>query len=497
MPTLSADVPNPGAPPLGVSGVVTEGSPVDDGSARWWPWAAAIIVVVAGVLRLWDLGHGALSPDETYSAISAHLPLGQIPSWIADTDPHPPLFYLVLHPLAAVGASDAWLRAPSAVAALAAVVVFVVWQRRRGWEGLLAAALLAIMPFQLAYGREARMYGLLLLFGALAGWACWSWLGRERLGWAVVAAAVGLGAALSHATGLILLPGLFLLPGLRRDRPAWQWRGVIAGGGLAFVALWGAALARGQRGTTYYETTSLRTVSIAVNELVAAVPGNRWLVLPLLAAGAYVLIRFDPRMGRVLVCAALVPAGLALLVGVRQPVVVPKTFAVVSWAVPVVLAALVSAVWRRLAIAGVAVLGLVLLQIIPWIGPTLDQTANTDGLVHTLLGGVADGDAVAAHPESTMVRWYLADRRPGVEHPIDLGLDDTVAFVVGEGPWTGRVWVVDATYLTDSSTVDAPACSPGVQVGDFFVRCYQLDPSSHRATDDRVPAIHVPSRPGR
>ena len=491
---MSVDLPQPGAP---LPTRETGDDMIENGSARWWPWVGLVIVVVGAGLRLWDLGHGALSPDETYSAISAHLPIGQIPSWISNTDPHPPLFYLVLHPLAALGASDAWLRAPSAVAALGGVVVFVWWQRRRGWEGLLAAALLAIMPFQLAYGREARMYGLLMLFGALAGWACWSWLGGERLRWALLAAAVGLAAALSHATGLILLPGLFLLPGIRRDRAAWQWRAAIMGSGAAFLVVWGAALARGHRGTTYYETTSLRTVSIALNELVAAVPSNRLLVLPLLAVGAFLLVRFDRRMGRVVVCAALVPTALALVIGLSQPIVVPKTFAVVSWAVPVLLAAVVAAAWRRFAIAGVAVLGLILLQIIPWIGPTLDQTANTDGLVDTLVSEVKVGDAVVAHPEGTMVRWYLADRRPGAEHPIDVGLEDSTAFVLGDGPWSGRVWVVDATYLTDRTTLEAPTCSPGTQVGDFFVRCYQLDPSSHAPTDERVPAIHLPLRPAR
>jgi hypothetical protein len=96
-----------------------------------------------------------------------------------------------------------------------------------------------------------------------------------------------------------------------------------------------------------------------------------------------------------------------------------------------------------------------------------------------------------------MVRWYLADARPGAEHPIDVGLDDASAFVLGDGPWSGRVWVVDATYLRSRTALEAPACSPGVQVGDFYVRCYQLDASSHRPSDDRVPAIHVPSRPAR
>ncbi len=186
-------------------------------------------------------------------------------------------------------------------------------------------------------------------------------------------------------------------------------------------------------------------------------------------------------------CAALVPAAVALVIGLGEPIVMPKTFVVVGWAVPVVLAGLVVAAWRKLALAGVAVLALILLQIVPWISPTMDQTADTDGVVSAVLAGAHDGDAVASHPDGTMMRWYLADRRPGPEHVIDLGLDDTTAFMLGDGPWSGRVWLVDATYIDDPLPVDASQCAPEGQYGGFHVRCLQLDPTSARPSDETVP----------
>ena len=474
--TLLVDAPEPLEPPA--SGQVP---------APWWPILVGATLVVAAVLRFANLGHGALSPDESYSAVSAHLGLGQIPGWISRTDPHPPLFYLLLHPLATTGASDAQLRSLSALCSLVAVGVMAWWQRRRGWEGLLATALLAIVPFQLAYGRQARMYGLLLLVGVVSALACWRWLDRASRSWALVAAGAALVAALSHATGLMLLPGLLLLPGLRRDRDAWEWRAAMVGAGAVFLALWGAVLAKGSRGTTYHELTSLQTVSISLNEMVAAVPSNRIIMLPILFAGAVAVIATDRRMGWVVVCAALVPIAVALVIGLRQPIILPKTFVLVGWVVPVVLAGLVATVWRRLPLAGAAVLIVVLFQIVPWIGPTLDRTANTDGVVNAVLQGATDGDAVASHPEGTMMRWYLADRRPGDEHPIDLGLDHTAAFVLGDGPWTGRVWLVDATYINEPLAIDAPSCAPEAQYGDFRVRCVQLDPSSASPSSELVP----------
>ena len=455
--------------------------------SRWWPLLVGAILVVAAVLRLANRGHGALSPDETYSAVSAHLPLGEIPGWISRTDPHPPLFYLLLHPLASAGASDAQLRALSALCSLAAVGVMAWWQRRRGWQGLLATFLFAIVPFQLAYGREARMYGLLTLLGVVAAAACWRWLGRPTRGWAALAAVAALAAALSHASGLVLLPGLLLLPGLRRDRDAWEWRAAIVAAGSVFLVLWGSVLARGSRGTTYHSYTTLGNVSISLNEMVAAVPSNRLIMLPLLMLGVAAVIATDRRMGRVLVCAGLVPAAAALVIGFKEPIILPKTFVVVGWVVPVVLAGLVAVAWRKIPVAGALVLALLLVEIVPWIGPTLDLTADTDGVVSTVVRGAADGDAIAAHPEGTMMRWYLADRRAGNEHPIDLGLPDTTAFVLGDGPWNGRVWVVDATYINEPLPIDAPSCAPEAQYGGFHVRCLQLDPTSAAPSAGLVP----------
>ena len=86
-----------------------------------------------------------------------------------------------------------------------------------------------------------------------------------------------------------------------------------------------------------------------------------------------------------------------------------------------------------------------------------------------------------------MMRWYLADGRAGNEHPIDLGLPDTTAFVLGDGPWNGRVWVVDATYINEPLPIDAPSCAPEAQYGGFHVRCLQLDPTSAAPSAGLVP----------
>ena len=44
-------------------------------------------------------------------------------------------------------------------------------------------------------------------------------------------------------------------------------------------------------------------------------------------------------MAQVVLCAGLVPAALVILLGLREPVVMPKSFVVVGWMAPVLIAA--------------------------------------------------------------------------------------------------------------------------------------------------------------
>ena len=129
--------------------------------------------------------------DETYTALAVRLPIGSMLEHLDRTDPHPPLSYLLFKPVAVRTTDLGGLRATSAVASVLAVVVMALWLRDRGVTGVGAVLLFAIAPYQLVYGREMRMYGLLALGGVVAAAAaeamvCWPALGvggaRRRSG---------------------------------------------------------------------------------------------------------------------------------------------------------------------------------------------------------------------------------------------------------------------------------------------------------------------------
>ncbi len=137
-------------------------------SARLAPVVAvALLGSLALGLRLWGIGDKSIWLDEAWSWRAARLSLPDMVEWTGQ-DKHPPLYYAVLHFWTAVfGDSEAMLRAPSAIASAAAVVLLatVGWRRGGLLLGLLAGFVLAVNPTHVEYAQEARMYPLA---GALA-----------------------------------------------------------------------------------------------------------------------------------------------------------------------------------------------------------------------------------------------------------------------------------------------------------------------------------------
>ena len=143
------------------------------------PWAAVLaITAVAAALRLYRLDHGGLWYDEL---IMARLTAGPwAPLWQDIWQQgRPPVYPLLAWAAGRVlGQSDAALRLLSVLAGTAAVpALFAVARRLFNQRvALLAAALLAVSPYQVYYSQEHRYYALLLLLGTLMlGWLLRAW----------------------------------------------------------------------------------------------------------------------------------------------------------------------------------------------------------------------------------------------------------------------------------------------------------------------------------
>lgn len=182
----------------------------------------AAILLVAIILRFAVLDLQSVWLDEAASVRNATPVLERV-------DPnHPPLYFMYLQAtMEAIGRSEAAIRLPSAVFSVLSVgLLYLLGRKVASREtALLAAALLALSPLDVWYGREARMYAAIafvtLLMALGLGWRHWA-------GFVLFFAALSVGLYLSYLTPPIwlALSAVWLIFWRRED------------GRLLHVALW-------------------------------------------------------------------------------------------------------------------------------------------------------------------------------------------------------------------------------------------------------------------
>jgi uncharacterized membrane protein len=199
-------------------------------------WALLITLLVAALLRLANLGGKSVWLDEAATWSLASQPLAAI--WSQPLEPHPPLYYTLMHYWLQLGDGEAWLRLPSALASLATVALLYRLGRLLAGPavGLLAAALLALSPLDLWYAQEARMYSAVaLVVVAMA-------LGLAMGGWRGMALFLGSTAAGLYLSYLVLplwaaLSGLWLAGQWIQNRARRPLLGWLGASSLAWL-LW-------------------------------------------------------------------------------------------------------------------------------------------------------------------------------------------------------------------------------------------------------------------
>ncbi len=149
---------------------------------------SVFILLLAFFLRVYNLDSQSLRGDEAATVLYAALPITDLWELARVTDPHPPLYYLMLHPWQVWVGKGAWEMRFAGVAAsvLSVAVLYTLTRRTLGHKsrlksgfptsaiiGLLAAGLLAVNPFQIWLAQDIRSYPFFMLFGLLSSWALW------------------------------------------------------------------------------------------------------------------------------------------------------------------------------------------------------------------------------------------------------------------------------------------------------------------------------------
>lgn len=224
---------------------------------RRHPWLIPLALGAAGLaLRLLRLGASSYYFDEAVTVLVARDwsfagPDGAFPLT------EPPLFALLMKAwLAAAGTvGEAWARLPGALASAAVLPLFYLLAR--AWldrsAAVLALALAATAPYQIAYAQEARMYSLLVVLALAATLLLRAAARHQRPGaWVAYAAVTALGGML-HFGHLLILPAHGIMavtavperPAARRRIPLSFTVAAAAGAApaLAWLSLSGANFA--------------------------------------------------------------------------------------------------------------------------------------------------------------------------------------------------------------------------------------------------------------
>ena len=138
------------------------------------PWLVIFITLIGGGLRVLLLAKNGMWLDETVSVWLADHSLPDMLYWIVKIDPHPPLYYLLLHYwIALKGDTPYYARLFSALFGAGTIpMIYLIGKHMSGaMTGLAAAVFLAFSPYNIYFAQEARMYTFLTFNASVAIYA--------------------------------------------------------------------------------------------------------------------------------------------------------------------------------------------------------------------------------------------------------------------------------------------------------------------------------------
>jgi uncharacterized membrane protein len=196
-----------------------------------------LLLLLALLLRLPNLGRDALWLDEAISYLAARLPLNQLLNNTIQSS-HPPLYYLLLKGwMIPVPDTDIALKLLSTFfnILLIPAIYYLAWlllENRKA--ALIAGFFVAISPFQVLYSHELRMYTLVMLLVTLLTAAYWRAQETLHWGWWALFGLLALAGVYTHLFTFFVLAGIGLHAFWQRRQRKGLWRTILV---IAVVSL--------------------------------------------------------------------------------------------------------------------------------------------------------------------------------------------------------------------------------------------------------------------
>ena len=500
---------------------------------NWFEFGLLAQIVVGALMFGIGIGSAPFWNDEVTSMSIAERSLGEIFGLLENTDANMGSYYVVLKFWTSAASSEPWVRALSAISALAAIPTTALLARRLfgSTTGLVAGFLLAGSMFVVVHAQNARAYALALFLITLATLlfvkAVESGRSTHFFAYGVLSAAAIYASPLSglvviaHATTLAFLPQA-------RD----QIRPFAVTYGALLIALSPLAGLMRANGTDQLAWISPASWSAARDIALETLGGGNELLA--IAFGALILIGLIAlcrgwnerqterwRWGRWLVIGWLIfPPVLLYLISLEQPLFVARFLLTSAPAVAIIAAVGVVALIRRSPAVGTAAIailvGLALIARIeskPYEGGIegWGQSSWEAGRTIAAQSKAGDGVLYVSPWQRLPVGWHLEHEAGADAHlPSDFAIDATAEeldeiyarevvaeVLVRRLRHQQRVWLVSWDW---DFAVQTPVAVAGVPVLESeFRRVRQYDLGLYRVElyerDSRTPANALSTRP--
>ena len=390
-----------------------------------------LLTAVALALRLSEL-HTSLIGDEsfTYQDVVGRSFGSVISNIHTGGENSPPLFFALAWVSAKLGDPTIWMRVPSVILGTATVpVIYALGRATVGRiAGLIGAAVVALVPYAIFYGSEARPYATMTFFVALSTVALVRAVDTGGRWWWLLYVLAAAGAAYSHYTSIFVLAAqaiwslwvcrdrlkeplvanvliaLIYVPWLPHVRG--KALGVI--GGLYPLSVT-HVLTDPIRPLLGHPWAPLRTIPTTLGAVIVgicALAGAVALALNWRAAAGATRPRMPSRLPLLVLLALATPVGLLLYSLIVTDLWLPRGLSASEPAAALVLGALLVALRGRLAVVAVSVLMITLIAAtIRSLGAAWDRGPYRD-IASYLDRSAAPGDAV------TIVSWQGAQPIP-------------------------------------------------------------------------------------
>ncbi len=189
-------------------------------------WILISIVMIGIAFRSFQLTGRSMWFDEAFSWRLIQFPFSEMIARDA-ADVHPPLYYIVLQGWAYVFGSSLFairsFSVASAAVSLVGAYLFAAYAFRSKRAGIYAATVLALSPWAISYGWEARMYPLGMVFAVFSSFALLHGLREKSFWWFGAYGVLAAALAYTHYFGFFTIAShaLFVLAVLVKST---RWR---------------------------------------------------------------------------------------------------------------------------------------------------------------------------------------------------------------------------------------------------------------------------------